>query len=132
MSYGMAPSRSATCRTWLLGTNKNVGSLSMKRLINQGHAMRSTRAFSRVIHFMTWGASLLAAVRLVERGFQCLCQLRRVVVGPEVHVEQPRRIHERMIVDRGHVDAVLSQRLGHGIHFLVGQHEITRDGRLAV
>lgn len=46
------PPRPATCRTWLLGTNRKVGSLSMKRLINQGQAIRSTRAFSRVTHFI--------------------------------------------------------------------------------
>src|SRR3989442_14750068 len=52
MSYGIAPSRSATLTTWSFGTNKNVGCLSINRLISQGHAVRSTRAFSRVTHFM--------------------------------------------------------------------------------
>src|SRR5262245_15080078 len=55
----MAFSRSATASTWLVGTNRNVGSLSMNRLISQGQAMRSTRAFSRVTHFM--GRLLLQA-----------------------------------------------------------------------
>src|SRR5580704_9371565 len=34
------------------GTNRNTGSRSMNRLINHGHAIRSTRAFSRVTHFI--------------------------------------------------------------------------------
>src|SRR6266851_4938611 len=34
------------------GTKRNTGSRSMNRLISHGHAMRSTRAFSRVTHFI--------------------------------------------------------------------------------
>src|SRR5712691_7423684 len=49
----MAPSRLAVSSTWLAGTNRNSGFGSMKRLINHGQAMRSTRACSRVTHFMT-------------------------------------------------------------------------------
>src|SRR5437879_9973836 len=107
----MAPSRSATCRTWLVGTNKKVGSLSMKRLINQGHAMRSTRAFSRVTHFIV--SPLFPAVGLVKRGLEGLRQLHRVIVRPEVHIEEPGHVHERVVVYRRDVDAVLPERLGH-------------------
>src|SRR5712692_10399252 len=49
----MAPSRLAVSSTWLAGTNRNSGFGSMKQLISHGQAMRSTRARSRVIHFMT-------------------------------------------------------------------------------
>ena len=49
-----------------------------------------------------------------------------------MHVKEARHVHERVIVDGRHVDAVLPKRLGHGVHFLVDQDEITRDGRLAV
>src|SRR2546425_11415298 len=77
-------------------------------------------------------SALLAAVRMVERRLQRLCQLRRVVVGPEVHVEEAWHVQERVIVDRRHVDAVLPKRLGHGVHFLVDQYEIPGDGRFAV
>src|SRR5690349_1526697 len=52
MSYGMAPSRSATARTSFAGTNRSSGFGSMKRMISHGQAIRSTRARSRVIHFM--------------------------------------------------------------------------------
>jgi len=36
----------------VLWHEQDVGCLSMNRLISQGHAIRSTRAFSRVTHFM--------------------------------------------------------------------------------
>src|SRR5437660_11613000 len=107
MSYGIAPSRSATLTTWSFGTNENVGCLSMNRLISQGQAIRSTRAFSRVTHFMR---SPLLAAGLVERGLESLRQLHRVVVRPEVHVEESRRVHERVVVDRRDVDALLPER----------------------
>src|SRR5262249_45552275 len=50
---GIACSRLAISGTWEAGTNRNSGFGSMKRLINHGQAMRSTRARSRVIHFMS-------------------------------------------------------------------------------
>src|SRR5215468_10833180 len=72
MSYGIADSRSATSRTWFAGTNRKVGSLSMNRLISQGHAIRSTRARSRVTHFMrspsvTWCRLSCRAILSVRR-----------------------------------------------------------------
>src|SRR2546426_10184069 len=88
MSYGIAPSRSATCRTWSLGTNRNVGSRSMNRLISHGHAMRSTRAFSRVTHFIDVLLSvyrvLLLAVGLVERRLQSPGERGHLVGRPEM------------------------------------------------
>src|SRR2546429_9099009 len=52
MSYGVAPSRSATDSTWSLGAYKNSALGSTKRLISQGQAMRSTLGRSRVTHFI--------------------------------------------------------------------------------
>src|SRR5262245_40481216 len=52
MSYGIAPRFFASAVTSFAGTKMNSGWGSMKREINHGHAMRSTRARSRVIHFM--------------------------------------------------------------------------------
>jgi hypothetical protein len=52
-SYGVAPSRRATSCTWSAGTYRNSASGSTKRLINHGHAMRSTLGRSRVTHFMS-------------------------------------------------------------------------------
>src|SRR5437773_7901479 len=56
MSYGIAFSLFATSSTWLDGTNRNSGFGSTKRVINHGQAMRSTRARSRVTHFMALSA----------------------------------------------------------------------------
>src|SRR5437867_7199042 len=52
MSYGIAPRFFASDATSFAGTKMNSGWGSMKREISHGHAMRSTRARSRVIHFM--------------------------------------------------------------------------------
>src|SRR5262245_19515346 len=52
MSYGIARSRFATACTSEAGTNRNSGLGSMKRLMSQGQAIRSTRARSRVTHFI--------------------------------------------------------------------------------
>src|SRR5215475_3830619 len=52
MSYGIAPRFFASDATSFAGTKMNSGWGSMKRDTNHGHAMRSTRARSRVIHFM--------------------------------------------------------------------------------
>src|SRR5437867_7659520 len=52
MSYGIAFSRWLAARTARAGTKRKSGVGSMKRLMSHGHAMRSTRARSRVIHFM--------------------------------------------------------------------------------
>src|SRR5260370_7068532 len=94
----------------------------MNRLISQGHAIRSTRAFSRVTTSCV--RPLLPAVGLVERGLEDLRQLHWVVVRPEVHVEEPGRVHERVVVDRCDVDALLPERLGHPIPFLAVQPEV--------
>src|SRR5262245_65702704 len=52
MSYGIAERFFASDATSVAGTKMNSGPGSMKREISHGHAMRSTRARSRVIHFM--------------------------------------------------------------------------------
>src|ERR1700752_1705398 len=48
----MAPWRLLSASTSRAGTKTNSGAGSMNRVMSQGHAMRSTRARSRVIHFM--------------------------------------------------------------------------------
>src|SRR5215831_1543254 len=52
MSYGVAPSRSATAFTWSPGTYRNSASGSTNRLMSHGHAIRSTFGRSRVTHFI--------------------------------------------------------------------------------
>src|SRR5436190_19081163 len=50
-SKGVAFSRLATSFTLSVGTYRNSAFGSTKRVINHGHAIRSTFAFSRVTHF---------------------------------------------------------------------------------
>src|ERR1041385_3307393 len=50
-SKGMASSSAASLRTSFGAAKRNTGSLSMKRAMSQGQAMRSTLGCSRVIHF---------------------------------------------------------------------------------
>src|SRR5215471_4376597 len=76
--------------------------------------------------------SLLLAVGQVERRLQALGEPGGVVRSPEMHVEEPRRVPESMVVERGHVDAVLPEGPGDGIDLLVEEHEIAGDRRLAV
>jgi len=45
--------------------------------------------------------------------------------------EQSRLLVQHVAVDRRHVDAIRPQRLDHGIHFVIGQNEISGDGGLA-
>src|SRR3990167_4490618 len=56
------------------GTNSQVGSRSTKRLTSQGHAIRSTRAFSRVTHFMV--------ALPVEFLVALLCNIRYIPLQP--------------------------------------------------
>src|SRR6266542_2419934 len=91
----MAPSRRAVSVTRSSGTNRNSAAGSTKRWISHGQAIRSTRAFLRVTHFIAIsfaGADVaplvsgrapgrLRAAGLIERGFETLRQLDGVVVG---------------------------------------------------
>src|SRR6266852_5785858 len=79
------------------GTKRNTGSRSTNRLINHGHAMRSTRAFSRVTHFMAFSFQMNVAVDVrwcgrfsiiistasLSHGPCCGDLFRRVAVGAE-------------------------------------------------
>ena len=47
-------------------------------------------------------------VREIERSSQPLCELLRIVVRPEVHEEQVRRIVDHVTVKRGHFDSMLA------------------------
>src|SRR5207248_6377936 len=73
----------------------------------------------------------LCCVDLRKRGSQAARQLVHVVVGPEVHEEQPRLVIEHMVVNRGDLDAVVAQRLHYGVDFLRNQYEVARDCGLA-
>ena len=53
----------------------------------------------------------LCAGRLVERGAQPLGELDGVVIGPEMHEEQPRLLVQHVAVVGGYVDAVARNAL---------------------
>src|SRR5512143_1791616 len=66
-SNGMAPRSLTIWGSWLTGANRNSASLSMKRVMSQGQATRSTCTCERVIHNMVLsflsGLALLAFCR---------------------------------------------------------------------
>src|SRR5207247_6227025 len=102
----------------------------MKWLMNQGPAIRSTRARSWVTHFIgvlrparraLFRPLRLLAVGQLQRGFQSLGKLDRIVIGPGMHVEEPRHIRKSVIMERRHVDPVPPSSSGNGIHFFVAE-----------
>ena len=52
------------------------------------------------------GCSALRTRRLVESRAQAPGQFDRIVVGPEMHEEQPRLLIEHVTMDRRHLDPV--------------------------
>src|SRR2546430_14114665 len=104
----------------------------MKLLMRQGPAIRWTRARSWVTHFIgvlrpahraLFRPLRLLAVGQLERGFQSLGELDRIVIGPEVHVEEPRRVLQPMVVARRAVEAMLPPGQGDGIHFFANEED---------
>src|SRR6266481_2361459 len=75
-------------------------------------------------------ALALRARRLVQCGAQSLGKLQCIVVGPEMQEEESRLLVQHVAVDRSHVDAVRPQRLDHGIHFVIGENEVTGNRAL--
>src|SRR5262249_22677163 len=74
----------------------------------------------------------LFAVGHVEGCLEAARESNRVVVRPEMHVEQTRAISKRVVVDGRHLDAVLAQRLRDWIDFARDEDEVTRNGRFAI
>src|SRR5882762_2316643 len=66
-SNGMAPVSRATRATSSGDTNRNSASLSMKRSISQGHAIRSILGRSRVTHFILTSRESSYALLAKER-----------------------------------------------------------------
>jgi hypothetical protein len=46
-----------------------------------------------------------------------------------MHEKAPRLLVQHVAVNRGHLNAIGTQRLKNGIYFITRQHEVTRDGR---
>src|SRR6266550_2852063 len=76
-------------------------------------------------------ASVGGARRLIDCRAQSLGQFDGIVVGPEMHEEQPRLLIEHVTVYRSHLDAVGPKRVDHGIDFSADEHEIASDSGLA-
>src|SRR5262249_27115116 len=64
-------------------------------------------------------------------GAQTLGELDGVVIGPEMHEEQPRLLIQHVAVQRRHLDAVRPQRLDYGIDLIAGENEVASDGGFA-
>src|SRR5262249_58012040 len=76
-------------------------------------------------------SSLLLPIHFVESRPKAFGELQCIVVRPEVHEQEPRLLVEHVAVQRGDLDAVVSQRLHHGVHFRSYQHIVAGDGRPA-
>ena len=59
------------------------------------------------------------------------CQLDRVAIAQDVHVERGWLRSEQMIVHGGDLDAALGQLLHDGIDLVGGEHEVAHDHRHA-
>ena len=60
-------------------------------------------------HFGRHGALVFGNRDLVESGTQTLGQFARLIIGPEVHEEQPRLFVQHVTVNGGHLDSVFMQ-----------------------
>src|SRR5215212_3275982 len=69
---------------------------------------------------------LFSAVCFVKCSTKPLPKLLGIVVGPEVHKEDPWLLIEHVVVKRYHLDVVLTQGLNHGLHLVL------RHGKVAV
>src|SRR5262244_3275795 len=84
------------------GTKRNTASRSTNRLMSHGHAMRSTRAFSRVTHFIA------LSFRLNEAWALPLCAGR-----PELARAARGVPRGDAAADEARIEAPLDQRLRH-------------------
>src|SRR6266849_7563185 len=68
---------------------------------------------------------------LAQGRLQASGQLPGIIVGPEMHEEQPRLFGKHVAVQRRHLDPALAQGLEYGIDLLCDEHEVPGDRRLA-
>src|SRR5439155_21274658 len=94
-SKGIAPVSCATRATSLGGTNRNSASLSIKRSMSHGHAIRSIFGLSLVTHFIVTSTSELSAVRSRRSLFRSLAAECSVQI-----VEQGRPLFDAIFVVR--------------------------------
>src|SRR6266516_64287 len=75
---------------------------------------------------------LFSGICFVQRRANAACQFQRIIVGPEVHEEQPRRLRQHVTVQGGNRDAVFVERLYDGVHFTRSKHEVAGDSCAAL
>src|SRR5262245_14168733 len=76
-------------------------------------------------------SSLLAHVHLVQRRAQARSQLPGIVIGPEMHEEQPGLLVQHMTVESRDFDPVLAEGLEDGSDLAGGENEVAGDGSLS-
>src|SRR6266849_9976686 len=74
--------------------------------------------------------SMPSCTHLVQGRLQPFGQGDGVVIGPEMHEEQPGLLIQHVVVERGHLDAVGPEGLDDRIDLGGPQHEIAVDGGL--
>ena len=67
---------------------------------------------------------------MTERFCQPMSEFLRIVIGPEMHEEQARRIVEHMVMQRRHLDTVFAQSLEDRVHLGGCEHEIAGDSAM--
>src|SRR4051794_27211348 len=113
-----------------------IAKILMMRCLSVLKRKASFRSDRRLHAVMVRGFGLfkltldLLARGLVECGAQSPRKLQASSLAQKC-MKNSRRCSPAMAVQRGHLDAIGSQRLDHGIHFVIGENEIARDGSLA-
>src|SRR5260221_12822096 len=89
------------------------------------------RTFASAMRTWFMRCSVFLRLRLIQRRTKPLCQRHGIVVRPEVHEVQPRRLVKHVTVQCRHLDTVIVQGADHRVHFVAAQHEVAGDRRLA-
>src|SRR4051794_20803356 len=75
-------------------------------------------------------SSTLADGCLIQRGAQSACEFDSVVVGPEMHEDQPWLLVQHVAVDGRNLYPGRRKLLDDGVHLGADQHEVSGDRRL--
>src|SRR6476659_4383795 len=76
-------------------------------------------------------STLGRSMNRIESGPQPLRELHRVVVSPKVNEERARLLADHVIVDRGHLDPVVTERGNQRVYFVRQRNEVSGNRRLA-
>src|SRR5207253_5825358 len=75
--------------------------------------------------------SLLHRIGLVQGCAESFREFYCIIVGPEVHKEQPWLLRQHMAMNGRHHNAVITKRLNHRIDLFAEQDKISRNGGLS-